>query len=220
MQIIFKMVSSQLHKLMLHNSIYPYKNLFYNLIIIKKYLLNYILNIDIINNIILKILYPELYKIIKYKHFHLFKLYLESDGNINYIFINTSIHNCINPSLFMICLLHKFNKGIIEICINNKYKNKLCITQLNKPILSNPIIYCCLYSSFEIIEIILNNININYNTIILNSNINIATYIYNYLIKSNITVNNIHKSYYQLRLKYILSKIVPYIQYINNNNIL
>ena len=120
----------------------------------------------------------------------------------------------------MICLLHKFNKGIIEICINNKYKNKLCITQLNKPILSNPIIYCCLYSSFEIIEIILNNININYNTIILNSNINIATYIYNYLIKSNITVNNIHKSYYQLRLKYILSKIVPYIQYINNNNIL
>tara|TARA_Y100000389_G_C17264738_1_gene414851 strand:- start:150 stop:740 length:591 start_codon:yes stop_codon:yes gene_type:complete len=195
---------------MIHNSIYPYKNLFFNLKIIKKKLYN--LNKNIINHIILQLLYPELYKIIKYKHFHLFKLYLESDGNINYIFINTSINNYINPSLFMMCLLNKFTKGIIEICTNNKYKQKLSITKLNKPILTNPIIYCCLYSSLEIIKNIFDNIEINFNIILLNSNINIATYIYNYLINLNITTNNIQQIHNKLRLEYILSKITPHIQ--------
>ena len=208
---IFIMPTSHLHKSMLHNSIYPYKNLFFNLKIVKQQLFKYNLNQDTINNIILQLLYPELYKIITFKHFYLFKLYLESDGNINYIFLNTSINNCINPSLITLCLLKKFNNGIIEIFTNDKYKKKLYIPQLNKPVLTNPIIYCCLYSSFEIIKIILNNIDINFNTILLNSNINIATYIYNYITKFNIKTYNSQKSI--PRIEYILSKIFPYIQY-------
>lgn len=205
------MTYSHLHKLMLHNSIYLYKNLFHNLIIIKKNLL-FNLNKDITNHIILQILYPELYKIIKYKHISLFKLYLESDGDINYIFINTSINNYINPSLFMMCLIKNFNKGIIEICTNNKYKKKLLITQINKPVLTNPIIYCCLYSSFNTIKIILDNIHIDFNIILLNTNINIATYIYNYIKSLNINIYTIHNSISVLRMEYILSKITPFIQ--------
>ena len=204
------MPTSLLHKSMIHRSIDPNKNLFHNLIIIKKLLFN--LNKDIANHIILQILYPELYKIIKYKHFNLFKLYLESDGNINYIFINTSINNCINPSLFMMCLLNKFTKGILEICTNNKYTQNLSITQLNKQILTNPIIYCCLHSPLEIIKTILDNIEIDFNIILLNSNINIATYIYNYFTNLNITINNIQNIYNKFRLEYILSKITPFIQ--------